>query len=121
MYNVGGIFLCRSASEAGHTDYTPGAIPSLELYRKLYRMSPIAHIHNVVTPTLIYLGEDDRRVPPFVGQEFYRALKLRGVTCRYAFMSSTTITGCSNDPGWAVGVTYKNKANTQIVTIFLNF
>jgi dipeptidyl aminopeptidase/acylaminoacyl peptidase len=40
--------------------------------------SPIAHIDQVNTPTLILHGEQDQRVPIWQGYEFYNALKRRG-------------------------------------------
>lgn len=36
----------------------------------------------VRAPMLLMLGEDDRRVPPKQGLEYYRALKARGVLTR---------------------------------------
>lgn len=36
----------------------------------------------VRAPVLLMLGEDDRRVPPKQGLEYYRALKARGVPTR---------------------------------------
>lgn len=36
----------------------------------------------VRTPVLLMLGEDDKRVPPVQGLEYYRALKARGVPTR---------------------------------------
>ena len=46
------------------------------LYR---RFSPITHVANVKTPTLILHGEEDRIVPVCQAREFYRALKDHGV------------------------------------------
>jgi dipeptidyl aminopeptidase/acylaminoacyl peptidase len=62
----------------------PGFIPdyfggepwdNFETYRK---HSPIIHIKNVVTPTLILHGEADDRVPVGQGYEYYNALKRQG-------------------------------------------
>lgn len=36
----------------------------------------------VRAPVLLMLGEDDRRVPPKQGLEYYRALKARGIPTR---------------------------------------
>lgn len=36
----------------------------------------------VRAPVLLMLGEDDRRVPPKQGLEYYRALKARGLPTR---------------------------------------
>ncbi len=48
----------------------------LEIYE---RSSAISHIANVVTPTQVIHGQQDLRVPFSQGQEFYNALKSRGV------------------------------------------
>ncbi|XP_055332807.1 acylamino-acid-releasing enzyme-like [Paramacrobiotus metropolitanus] len=53
--------------------------PIIPMYSQLIARSPIVHAHKVTTPTLILIGEKDRRVPPTQGMELYRALKLRGV------------------------------------------
>jgi dipeptidyl aminopeptidase/acylaminoacyl peptidase len=43
------------------------------------RMSPLAHIDKVTTPTLILHGEADIRVPTTQGYEMYSGLKRKGV------------------------------------------
>jgi dipeptidyl aminopeptidase/acylaminoacyl peptidase len=48
----------------------------MEAYR---RASPMHHIANVVTPTQILHGQEDVRVPTSQGEEFYHALKYRGI------------------------------------------
>ena len=45
------------------------------------RMSPLAHIDKVTTPTLILHGEADIRVPTTQGYEMYSAIKRKGVPC----------------------------------------
>ena len=35
----------------------------------------MAHVHKVVTPTIIILGLKDRRVPNYQGKEFYYHLR----------------------------------------------
>lgn len=47
-----------------------------ELYRKL---SPISYVENVVAPTLIIHSENDFRTPIADGEQWYIALKKRGV------------------------------------------
>jgi dipeptidyl aminopeptidase/acylaminoacyl peptidase len=44
--------------------------------------SPMFHVKNVKTPTLIQHGERDERVPLSQGKELYNALKRQGVTTR---------------------------------------
>ena len=48
--------------------------PSEDALLAMYRVSPIIHVHKVITPTLILLGSKDRRVPPFNGMDFYHSL-----------------------------------------------
>jgi len=50
-----------------------------ELHATFERFSPLTHITNVRTPTLIIHGEKDWDVPPSQGYEFFRALKQHGV------------------------------------------
>jgi acylaminoacyl-peptidase len=42
-------------------------------------LSPIMLIGNVVTPTLVMVGEEDWRTPTWEAEQFYTALKLKGV------------------------------------------
>jgi len=44
--------------------------------------SPITHVKQVTTPTLILHGEADVRVPTSQGYEYYHALKRQGVTTK---------------------------------------
>jgi dipeptidyl aminopeptidase/acylaminoacyl peptidase len=48
-----------------------------------WRSSPIRHITNVTTPTLILHGEEDARVHPAQGMEYHRALKTLGVPVQF--------------------------------------
>lgn len=50
-----------------------------ENYDRWTRHSAIYHIEEVETPTLVLHPEEDVRVPPTQGDEFYTALKRRGV------------------------------------------
>ena len=50
-----------------------------ENYERHMRHSAIFNVENVTTPTLILHPEEDVRVPPTQGQEFYVALKRLGV------------------------------------------
>jgi dipeptidyl aminopeptidase/acylaminoacyl peptidase len=44
-----------------------------------WRRSPLSLVGNVTTPTLLMVGTDDRRTPSSEAEQFYQALKLRGV------------------------------------------
>ena len=48
------------------------------LFRSLDR-SPISLVGNVTTPTMLMTGENDHRTPITQSEEFYQALKLRGI------------------------------------------
>ncbi len=52
-------------------------------YDLYWDRSPIKHINNARTPTLILHGEKDRRVPVSQGLELYTALKWKGVPVEY--------------------------------------
>jgi len=48
-------------------------------YETMYRVSPMSRAHLIKAPTLIMLGDSDRRVPPSQGLELYHKLKSLGV------------------------------------------
>lgn len=52
----------------------------LELYRE---RSPISHIHQVKTPTLILHGAEDKRVPVPQAEEFYTGLTATGIETEF--------------------------------------
>jgi dipeptidyl aminopeptidase/acylaminoacyl peptidase len=61
--------------------YFPGhPYDHMEMY---WAASPIRHIANVKTPTLILHGDSDARVHPAQGMEYFRALKIRGIPVRF--------------------------------------
>jgi len=51
-------------------------------YELLWQYSPLAHVKNVSTPTLLLHGENDHDVPITQAEEFYIALRKRGVPTR---------------------------------------
>jgi len=53
------------------------------------RRSPIFHVQNVNTPTLLQYGKNDIRVPSTQGMEFYRALKQRGIPTKLILYPDT--------------------------------
>ncbi|NXS98067.1 ACPH enzyme, partial [Jacana jacana] len=62
--------------------YSPDTLPDPTQYTEMLHKSPMHYINQVRAPVLLMLGEDDRRVPPQQGLEYYRALKARGVPTR---------------------------------------
>jgi len=54
-----------------------------ENFEEYARSSPITYVANVKTPTLIMHGEKDLRVPVSQSEEFYSALKARGVKTQF--------------------------------------
>ncbi len=75
------------------SDHGQGDIPSANLlyypgqpYHHMedyWRSSPIRNVAAVRTPTLILHGEEDARVHPAQGMEYFRALKILGVPVRF--------------------------------------
>ncbi len=60
-------------------DWTKFYSPTQEELATMYANSPVAHVRNVVTPTLVALGLSDQRVPPSQGQEWFHTLRSLGV------------------------------------------
>ncbi len=60
-----------------------------EDYATYEKHSAIYHIANVTTPTQVLHGAEDRRVPTAQGQEFYVALKRRGVPTEFVLYPRT--------------------------------
>lgn len=52
-------------------------------YDLLWHFSPMRHIHQVQTPTLIIHGENDHDVPITQGEEFYIGLKKRRIPTKF--------------------------------------
>uniref|UniRef100_A0A8C7FVY8 Acylamino-acid-releasing enzyme n=1 Tax=Oncorhynchus kisutch TaxID=8019 RepID=A0A8C7FVY8_ONCKI len=67
--------------EAGY-NYSTDCLPDPAVWEQMLNKSPIKHVKQVKTPVLLTLGEDDKRVPPKQGIEYYRALKALQVPVR---------------------------------------
>ena len=50
-----------------------------EIPEHLWAHSPLSLVGNVTTPTMLLTGESDYRTPISESEQFYQALKLRGV------------------------------------------
>lgn len=51
--------------------------------QKYFDLSPIRVVGNVTTPTLVMVGEEDWRTPSWEAEQWYSALKMRGVPSAY--------------------------------------
>ncbi len=85
---VMGAGLSNMISDHGQDDipsanllYYPGH--PYEHMEKYWSSSPIRYVSAVRTPTLILHGDEDARVHPAQGMEFFRALKILGVPVRF--------------------------------------
>lgn len=63
----------------GKYDWSRFRGPTAEELTVMWNKSPIAHVQNVKTPTLIALGTKDLRVPQSQGLEFYHTIRSNGV------------------------------------------
>ncbi|XP_066471254.1 acylamino-acid-releasing enzyme [Tiliqua scincoides] len=68
-------------AEAG-LPYDQAALPVPQQWTKMLHHSPMQYVDKVQAPVLLMIGEEDRRVPPKQGLEYYRALKARGIPTR---------------------------------------
>ena len=47
-----------------------------------WRRSPLSLVGNVETPSLVFVGGEDRRTPVFEAEQYYNALQIRGIDSR---------------------------------------
>jgi dipeptidyl aminopeptidase/acylaminoacyl peptidase len=55
------------------------AAPPWDDYQSYWQRSPLSRVGNVTTPTMVVTGEQDFRTPMSESEQFYQALRLRGV------------------------------------------
>ena len=60
------------------TSFGPRTTITPDVFEKLQKASPIAHVDAVKAPVLLLTGEMDQRVPPSQSKNYYYALKGRG-------------------------------------------
>ncbi|MFW5661161.1 MAG: S9 family peptidase [Oceanicaulis sp.] len=53
-----------------------------EAPEEYWRRSPLSLVGNVETPTLVFVGAEDRRTPVFESEQYYNALQIRGIESR---------------------------------------
>lgn len=63
----------------GHKHYDFGSVPSSGELKKLYECSPMSKSSKANIPTLMLLGNKDRRVPMFQGERWVDILRARGI------------------------------------------
>lgn len=63
----------------GHKNYDPSFVPNSEDLRKMYECSPISRVTKANVPTLMLLGNKDRRVNMYQGERWVDNLRARGV------------------------------------------
>lgn len=57
--------------------------PVWEQPEEYWRRSPLADVANVTTPTLVFVGSEDRRTPVSESEQYFQALQLLGVESRF--------------------------------------
>ncbi|MCR9128782.1 MAG: S9 family peptidase [Alphaproteobacteria bacterium] len=57
--------------------------PVWEDPQEYWRRSPLADVANVTTPTLVFVGSEDRRTPVSESEQYFQALQLLGVESRF--------------------------------------
>jgi acylaminoacyl-peptidase len=64
--------------------------PPWEHLEHYWKRSPLSLVGNVTTPTLLLTGEDDRRTPISETEQFYQALRLRGIDSAMVRLPNTS-------------------------------
>ncbi len=54
-----------------------------------WRRSPLSLVGNVETPSLVFVGAEDRRTPVFESEQYYNALQIRGIDSRLVRIPGT--------------------------------
>jgi len=54
-----------------------------------WRRSPLSLVGNVTTPSLVFVGNEDRRTPVFESEQYYNALQMQGVDSRLVRIPGT--------------------------------
>jgi dipeptidyl aminopeptidase/acylaminoacyl peptidase len=77
--------------------YWLGALPweAPELY---WRQSPLSLVGNVTTPTLVVVGSNDFRTPVSEAEQYYTALRLRGVPTKFVKVPGASHGGIAARP-----------------------
>jgi dipeptidyl aminopeptidase/acylaminoacyl peptidase len=77
--------------------YWMGALP-WENYQSYWARSPLSLVGNVKTPTLVVVGSEDFRTPDSEAEQFYAALKLKGVPTTFVKVPDASHGGIAARP-----------------------
>ena len=74
-----------------------GSMP-WENYQSYWSRSPLSLVASVKTPTLVVVGSDDYRTPASEAEQFYAALKLKGVPTAFVKVPDASHGGIAARP-----------------------
>jgi dipeptidyl aminopeptidase/acylaminoacyl peptidase len=77
--------------------YWMGSLP-WENYQSYWARSPLSLVANVKTPTLVVVGSEDFRTPDSEAEQFYAALKLKGVPTTFVKVPDASHGGIAARP-----------------------
>ncbi|HEX8938322.1 MAG TPA: S9 family peptidase [Sphingomicrobium sp.] len=77
--------------------YWMGSLP-WENYQSYWSRSPLSQVGNVKTPTLVVVGSEDYRTPDSEAEQFYAALKLKGVPTTFVKVPDASHGGIAARP-----------------------
>jgi dipeptidyl aminopeptidase/acylaminoacyl peptidase len=77
--------------------YWMGSMP-WENYQSYWSRSPLSLVANVKTPTLVVVGSEDYRTPASEAEQFYAALKLKGVPTAFVKVPDASHGGIAARP-----------------------
>jgi len=77
--------------------YWMGSMP-WENYQSYWARSPLSLVANVKTPTLVVVGSEDYRTPDSEAEQFYAALKLKGVPTTFVKVPDASHGGIAARP-----------------------
>jgi dipeptidyl aminopeptidase/acylaminoacyl peptidase len=77
--------------------YWMGSMP-WENYQSYWSRSPLSQVANVKTPTLVVVGSEDYRTPDSEAEQFYAALKLKGVPTTFVKVPDASHGGIAARP-----------------------
>ena len=104
--------------------YWMGSMP-WENYQSYWARSPLSLVANVKTPTLVVVGSEDYRTPDSEAEQFYAALKLKGVPTTFVKVPEASHGGIAARPSQSAAKAaaiiawfdrYKNKSGQPVAS-----